>query len=127
MATAPTMAAAPMAAAPMAAGGAFYTVRAGDTLSSIAAAQLGSAGKAAGLFAANKGRLEPGGAVVSRPNLIEPGWTLTLSTQPAPAAAMPVPPAPLRVVTPTPPMTVAPPTPTAQAPAQAQVPVPAQA
>jgi nucleoid-associated protein YgaU len=49
-------------------------VRAGDTLSGIAAAH--GAGDWQTIWSANQDRPEPGGAALTDPNHIEPGWTL---------------------------------------------------
>jgi LysM repeat protein len=54
------------------------TVHRGDTLSSIAEDELGSANDYPQLFAANQGRAEPGGARLTDPDLIRPGWELSV-------------------------------------------------
>ncbi|MFI7523780.1 BTAD domain-containing putative transcriptional regulator [Micromonospora globbae] len=61
-----------------------YTVRRGDTLSSIAQGCLGDADRWPEIFALNRGTRFPGvGGVLRDPDLIYPGWTLDL-----PAAAV---------------------------------------
>ncbi|GJF30335.1 hypothetical protein KNE206_30350 [Kitasatospora sp. NE20-6] len=62
------------------------TVHRGDTLSAIAEEHLGSADRYQQLFDANRDRPEPGGAHLTDPDHIEPGWTLAL---PADTAAAP--------------------------------------
>lgn len=54
------------------------TVRPGDTLAGIAAAACGSAAMWPGIYAANR-------AVISDPDLIQPGWRLLVTCRPAPA------------------------------------------
>lgn len=54
------------------------TVHPGDTLSGIAEDELGSASDYPQLFAANQGRAEPDGAHLTDPDLIRPGWKLTI-------------------------------------------------
>jgi hypothetical protein len=66
-------------------------VRAGDTVWGIAAAR--GAGDWQTIWSANHDRAEPGGAVLTNPNHIEPGWTLAvpaLSPPRASAAANPL-------------------------------------
>jgi len=68
------------------------TVKAGDTLSQIAADH--SADDWPAIWSANQNRLEPHGQVLTDPDHIEPGWTIALpGTSPmrAPAATNPVP------------------------------------
>jgi nucleoid-associated protein YgaU len=55
-----------------------YVVQAHDTLWELAAVHLGNPLQWTELFALNQGRQEPGGLVFTNPNLIYPGWTLTL-------------------------------------------------
>ena len=55
-----------------------YTVQQGDTLSGIADSTLGSAGDYTEIYALNKDRPEPGGTRLTSPDLLQPGWTLTL-------------------------------------------------
>lgn len=75
------------------------TVQTGDTLSGIAARELGSAQDYPQLWQANEDRAEPGGEHYTDPDLIRPGWTITVpGRHAAPAPAHHVPP----VTTPTP-------------------------
>jgi len=79
----PTKAAAPAPQAERA-----VTVHTGDSLSGIAQKQLGDADRYPELFAANQDRAEPGGAHLTDPDVIDPGWTLVIpgtTTTPAPA------------------------------------------
>ncbi|MGN9807106.1 BTAD domain-containing putative transcriptional regulator [Micromonospora sp. L32] len=58
-----------------------YTVRRGDTLSSIAARRLGDEHRWPDLYHLNRGTHFPHpGGTLRDPNLIRPGWTLTLPT-----------------------------------------------
>lgn len=50
----------------------------GDTLSEIAAEQLGDANAYPELFEANKDAVQPGGSRLVDPDLIQPGWTITI-------------------------------------------------
>ena len=61
-------------------GPASYEVRPGDTLSSIAADEMGSAQDWPELWEANRDRPEPDGQSLVDPSLIRPGWTVDLST-----------------------------------------------
>jgi nucleoid-associated protein YgaU len=63
--------AAASASSPAAAGGRTYTVKAGDTLSAIAKAQLGSASEYMKIFEANRDQL-------SDPDKIKPGQVLNI-------------------------------------------------
>jgi len=66
-------------AAPTAPGAAEeVTVEPGDTLSGIAVEVTGDGQSWRTAWEANRGRAEPGGAVFSDPDLIRPGWTLTV-------------------------------------------------
>jgi nucleoid-associated protein YgaU len=69
------------------------TVQPGDTLSKIAAERYGDAGRYPQIFAANQGRHEPDGRTVSDPDVIYPGWQLTLPL-PASTPRTPHPPRP---------------------------------
>ncbi|RKF22864.1 LysM peptidoglycan-binding domain-containing protein [Micromonospora globbae] len=63
-----------------------YTVRRGDTLSSIAQGCLGDADRWPEIFALNRGARFPDvGGVLRDPDLIYPGWKLHLPTAAAPA------------------------------------------
>ncbi len=53
-------------------------VRPGDTLSSIAARELGDAGRWPQIWDLNRGRTQPDGRDFTDPDRIWPGWTLTL-------------------------------------------------
>ena len=99
-----------------------YIVRRGDTLSHIAADWLGDPERWPEIYHLNQGRHFPAqGGALTNPNLIYPGWVLTLpadarppaSATPAPATQPPTPPG---AGTPTPP---GPATPTPHAPAPA--------
>lgn len=57
-----------------------YTVVRGDTLSSIAQAQLGDASRWPEIFEASKSIPQPGGRTLSNPSMIGIGWTLHLPT-----------------------------------------------
>lgn len=61
-----------------------YMVEPGDTLSEIAEDQLGDADAYPRIFDASRDRLQPDGARLIDPDLIRPGWTLTI-----PGAASP--------------------------------------
>ncbi|MFC4945817.1 LysM peptidoglycan-binding domain-containing protein [Pseudonocardia sp. GCM10023141] len=54
------------------------TVEPGDTLSSIAADRVGSVADTEALFVENRGRLQRDGAALENPDVIRPGWLLTL-------------------------------------------------
>lgn len=64
-----------------------HIVSPGETLSQIAAEQLGNVDAAEQLWQANRGRPQPDGATMSDPDLIRPGWSITL---PGVGAAAPV-------------------------------------
>jgi hypothetical protein len=59
-------------------GGLVHVVRAGDTLSSIARDLLGGSDSWGLIWEANAGRTMPDGRVFEDPNLIVPGWELTV-------------------------------------------------
>ena len=63
--------------------GPVVTVRPGDTLSALAEQYLGTAEASSALYRANTGRPQPDGRKLTDPDLLRPGWRLTL---PAPAA-----------------------------------------
>jgi DNA-binding SARP family transcriptional activator/LysM repeat protein len=69
-----------------------YRVQRGDTLWGIAAAHLGDPMRWPQIWALNHDRLQPDGTALTDPDLIQPGWTLTL-----PAASSPSPPAQPRI------------------------------
>ncbi len=60
-----------------------YTVKAGDTLWSIAESHYGSGEAWHGIFAANQGMAQANGESLSDPGTIIPGWTLMLPTNPS--------------------------------------------
>ncbi|MEU6145694.1 BTAD domain-containing putative transcriptional regulator [Streptomyces sp. NPDC047081] len=76
-----------------------YTVIAGDTLWEIARTHMGDALKWPRIYALNKDRVQNDGARLSDPDLIRPGWQLTIpaartvtpSPAPAPDTASPLP------------------------------------
>ena len=70
-----------------------YVVQRGDTLWGIAERQLGDPLRWSQIFQLNEGRPQPGGATLTDPHWIDPGWTLLLpaTTTPAPTAAAPAP------------------------------------
>jgi nucleoid-associated protein YgaU len=55
-----------------------YTVRAGDTLSGIAASQLGNASRYNEIFVLNQGRPQVGGGALTDPGRLTVGWVLEL-------------------------------------------------
>jgi DNA-binding SARP family transcriptional activator len=65
------------------------TVRPGDSLSTIAERRLGDPDRWPAIFTLNRGRQLPGGGVLTDPDLIYPGWRLTLPGQPPRAAEPP--------------------------------------
>ncbi|MFD3328602.1 LysM peptidoglycan-binding domain-containing protein [Streptomyces sp. NPDC058701] len=70
---------------PVAGQGGEYSVREGDNLSSIAAAQLGQPDRYTDIFDLNRGKPVPGGGTFTDPDLIYPGQQLTLPAASAPA------------------------------------------
>lgn len=56
------------------------TVQRGDTLSEIAEEELGDAAKYPEIFEASKDTVQPGGRHLSDPDLILPGWELSIPT-----------------------------------------------
>ncbi|NMR21464.1 LysM peptidoglycan-binding domain-containing protein [Cellulomonas fimi] len=69
-----------------------YTVQLGDTLSSIAARELGDAERYPEIFEANKNTVQPDGRQVTDPDVIDVGQVLTIpGTVPAVATADPAP------------------------------------
>jgi nucleoid-associated protein YgaU len=55
-----------------------YTVRSGDSLSSIARSQLGDASRFDEIFAINQGRPQVGGGSLTDPGILRIGWVLEL-------------------------------------------------
>ncbi len=66
-----------------------YVVQRGDTLWGIAERELGDPLEWSTIFQMNEGRPQPGGAALTEPHWIDPGWTLLL---PTPATTSPPPP-----------------------------------
>lgn len=62
-----------------------YVVQPGDTLSEISENQLGDADAYPSIFRASRGTVQANGAHLSDPDLILPGWKLTIPRQPDPA------------------------------------------
>ena len=62
-----------------------YVVQPGDTLSEISEDQLGDADAYPSIFRASRDTVQPNGAHLSDPDLILPGWKLTIPGQPDPA------------------------------------------
>jgi len=73
-----------------------YVVQRGDTLWGIAERELGDPLDWSQIYALNEGRPQPGGATLTDPHWIDPGWTLLLpASTPAPtppATSTPTPP-----------------------------------
>jgi LysM repeat protein len=59
-----------------------YVVQPGDTLSEIAEDQLGDADAYPSIFRASRGTVQANGAHLADPDLILPGWKLTIPRQP---------------------------------------------
>ena len=86
-----------------------YVVQPGDTLTQIAEEELGDPTGYREIFRASRPTVQPDGAHLSNPNLILPGWRLTIPSRPETTA-----PSPDRAAPPvdaTPPVSVAPPAP----------------
>lgn len=89
-------------------------VQPGDTLSALAADHLGDPGRASDLFEANRGVVQAGGPGLSDPDLLRPGWLLTIppgldtveprQTEIVPPSGGTVAPRPSAPVTPSPPV-----------------------
>lgn len=62
-----------------------YVVQTGDTLSEIAEDQLGDADAYPSIFRASRDTVQPNGAHLSDPDLILPGWKLTIPGESDPA------------------------------------------
>lgn len=58
-----------------------YVVEPGDTLSEIAEAKLGDPMRYPELFEASRDTVQPDGATLTDPNLIRPGWEITIPGQ----------------------------------------------
>ena len=93
-----TVLAMPAATGASAGAGHAYTVHKGDTLSGIAQRELGGADAYPAIFQASTDTLQPGGAHLRDPDVIDVGWTLTIPaatvTPPASAPSVPVSPTP---------------------------------
>ena len=83
----PAHAAAPLAAPVQRHTGHTVTVHKGDTLSEIALEQTGKASNYPELFKASKSTVQPGGRHLNDPDLILPGWKITI---PGPSGETPV-------------------------------------
>lgn len=64
-----------------------YTVKAGDTLGTIARDTLGDPDRYMDIFHASTGLTQDDGATLTDPNLIRVGWTLTIPTRQTPTAS----------------------------------------
>jgi DNA-binding SARP family transcriptional activator/nucleoid-associated protein YgaU len=92
-----------------------HEVRAGESLSTIAAKELGDADRWPELWELNRGRSQPDGESLAVPNHIEPGWALTLpGAEVAAAPGSMAPAAEGQMVVPSPMPTSEPPAPTSQ-------------
>ena len=107
-------------------------VHPGDSLSEIAERELGEPDRYQGIWSTNRGQVMTDGRRFTNPNLIRPGWKLTVpaaaastpATPAAPAApATPAPPPPVATL-PAPAEAATPTTPPATAPAPAEAPAP---
>ena len=86
----------PESGPPATPGTAQVVVAPGDTLTKIAAEHLGTSARYREIYQTNHDRRQPDGAALHDPDLIRPGWILTLpSPTPAPPATGPVTPEPL--------------------------------
>lgn len=66
-----------------------YVVQRNDTLWGIAERQLGDPLRWRDIYNLNHGRNQPGGATLTDPHWIDPGWTLLLPTATPPSATIP--------------------------------------
>ena len=87
-----------------------YVVQRGDTLWGIAERELGDPLRWSEIYQLNVGRPQPGGAELTDPHWIAPGWTLLLPTAATPSSVAPV--APSTTTPPSAPSPPAPPDPT---------------
>lgn len=78
-----------------------YVVQPGDTITEVAATELNDPDRYAEIFDASRNTVQPGGGHLSDPDVIRPGWTLTIPSpnfaegeSPAPAPPTPDPVAP---------------------------------
>lgn len=108
----------PASAAPPPSGLVEVVVEQGDSLSSIAAEVTGDDENWVEIWKENRGEVQPGGSVLTDPDVIEPGWvldvpvTVTPTVPPAPVEEVPAPqsvPAPSPTVPPQQPPASAPP------------------
>ena len=90
----------PAAATAQSAADRTYVVQRGDTLWGIAERELGDPLQWQAIYELNEGRPQPGGATLTDPHWIDPGWTLLL---PAVAVVTPTASAPVAPPTATPP------------------------
>jgi hypothetical protein len=109
-----------------------YVVQRGDTLWGIAERKLGDPLRWSEIYALNEGRPQPGGATLTDPHWIDPGWTLLLpSSTPQPAPPPPNPaapgPSPTPPASPQAPATISPPPATPVEPRGAHLAVPSTA
>jgi nucleoid-associated protein YgaU/DNA-binding SARP family transcriptional activator len=79
------------------------TVHPGDTLTGIAARELGDADAATRLWAINQGRTQPDGRAMTHPDRLLPGWLLWIPAHPTQPPPQPAPPPPAPPRTPAPP------------------------
>ncbi|MDA8440270.1 MAG: LysM peptidoglycan-binding domain-containing protein, partial [Propionibacterium sp.] len=85
------VAAANNSAAPTSASGTVYDVTAGETLWGIAAQQLGSGSLYPEIYDLNAHTPQPDGRALSDPDLIRPGWHLSIPSAPATPSTAPTP------------------------------------
>ncbi|UZJ33478.1 LysM peptidoglycan-binding domain-containing protein [Streptomyces endophytica] len=63
-----------------------YVVKEGDTLWDVAHAHLGDALKWPRIYALNKDRVQPDGSLLTDPDLLKPGWQLTIPVSEQPTS-----------------------------------------